>query len=128
MNEKTANAKSAEERKSIRLHMVGEITDYYRTYYEDEATGQVYALTNFRSVRTWNTASCNGGEPDKPLPDGQHIEIVEDGLVISREIISRIDDCTSIGLPDDSAGVYGKVSRADGREVTVYVPSKTEDE
>lgn len=91
--------KTASERKSIRLRWVGEIADYYRTYYEDEATGEVYALMNFRSVRTWNTASRNGGEPDMPLKDGLLIEIVTDGRIISREAITRVDDCTSIGLP-----------------------------
>jgi hypothetical protein len=87
------------ERKTIRLRWAGEIADYYRTYYADEATGEFYALINFRSVRTWHTAACVGGEPDMPLKDGLIIEIVAGGSVISREVISRVNDCASIGLP-----------------------------
>jgi hypothetical protein len=84
-------------RKPLRLRWVGEIEDYFRTYYEDQATGNVYALTDFRGVRAWNTATPEG-EPDMPLQDGLRIEIVEDGRVISREAISRLNDCASIGL------------------------------
>jgi len=85
--------------KALRLRFIGAIEGYYRMYYEDEATGEVYALMDFRGVRAWNTTACNGGEPDMPLQDGLHIEIVEDGRVISREVIFRVNDCASIGLP-----------------------------
>jgi hypothetical protein len=84
---------------ALRLRFVGAIEGYYRMYYEDEATGEVYALTDFRGVRAWNTTACNGGEPDMPLKDGLCIEIMEGGRVISREVISRVNDCASIGLP-----------------------------
>ena len=87
-------------RKALRLRFVGAIEDYYRTYYEDDATGEIYALTDYKGVRGWNTTACNGGEPDIPLADGLHIEIVENGRVTSREIISRVSDCSSIGLPE----------------------------
>ena len=87
------------EKKTLRLRLVGEIPGYYRSYYEDETTGKFYALTNFRSVREWNTTACNGGEPDMPLKDGLLIEIVAEGQVISRERISRVDDSVSVGLP-----------------------------
>jgi len=83
---------------TICLRRVGENEGYYRTYYQNEATGELYALTDFRGVRTWNTATP-AGEPDMPLKDGLRIELVEDGRVIRREIISRLNDCTSIGLP-----------------------------
>ena len=91
--------KTADERKPIRVRLVGEIPDYYRSYYQNEDTCEFYALVNFRSVRTWQTTDRNGGEPDMPLKDGLLIEIVAEGEVISREIISRVDDCTAIGLP-----------------------------
>jgi len=97
-NEKFSPLLGLRMRKALRLHRVGAIEDYFRTYYEAEGTGEVYALMEYRGVRTWNTAICNGGEPDMPLPGGLRIEIVEDGRVISREIISRVSDCSSIGL------------------------------
>jgi len=87
-------------RKALRLRWIGAIEDNYRTYYEDDATGEIYALTDYKGVRGWNTTACNGGEPDMPLANGLRIEIVEDGRVISREVISRVDDCSSIGLPE----------------------------
>lgn len=85
---------------TIRLLWAGEIEDYYRTYYRDEATGRLYALTEYHGVRTWNTATAEG-EPDMPLADGLLVEIAEGGHVIHREVISRVNDCTSIGLPTD---------------------------
>jgi len=88
---------------TLRLRWAGEIEDYYRTYYRDEATGDLYALTDFRGVRIWNTATP-AGEPDMPLEDGLRIEIVEDGQVIGAEDISRVNDCTSIGLPRERGG------------------------
>jgi hypothetical protein len=124
MSDKTAN-----ERRTIRLSWAGEIAGYYRTYYKDEATGEVFALTNFRSVRTWHTAVCNGGEPDMPLKDGLLIEIVADGRVISREVISRVDDCTSIGLPVlvPPATPY-KQRGSNGKKAHVENPSHTKAE
>jgi len=83
------------------VSLVSEIPDYYRSYYKNEDTGDFYALTNFRSVRTWNTTPANGGEPDMPLKDGLLIEIVTDDEVISREIISRVGDGDgdAVGVP-----------------------------
>jgi len=104
MSEKTENA-------TIQVRLVSEIPNYYRSYYEvvepaggDSAdagkpTGAFYALTNFRSVRTWNTTTGDGGELGEPLKDGLKIEITDAGQVISREIISRVDENASIGLP-----------------------------
>jgi hypothetical protein len=122
--------KAKNERKVIRLRWVGEIAGYYRTYYEDEATGEIYALVNFRSVRTWHTAVCNGGEPDIPLKDGLLIEIVADGRVISREVISRVDDCTSIGLPvpEDYQAALDKVRRGTGKKAAEDTTGQPEGE
>lgn len=86
------------ESKTLRLRWAGENEGYYRTYYRDEAAGELYVLTEFRGVRTWNTATP-AGEPDMPLEDGLRLEIIEDGQVIRCEVISRVNDYTSIGLP-----------------------------
>ena len=119
------------EGKAIRLRLVGEIPDYYRSYYEDEDTGAFYALMNYRSVRTWFTTSRNGGEPNMPLPDGLLIEIVApgtpvtDGQVISREIISRVNDCTSIGqpVPEGYKTPPGRARRTDGKKAAMDNPT-----
>ena len=100
MSEKTENA-------VIRVRLIGEIPAYYRSYYEvvtpegekPAATGKFYALTNYRSVRTWSATTGNGGDPGAPLDDGLHIEIMSGDEVISKEIISRVDENTSIGVP-----------------------------
>lgn len=99
MSDKTTHDIPVEERKAIRVRLAGEIPDYYRSYYINEETGEFYALTNFRSVRTWHTTASNGGEPDIPLKDGLLIEIMADGQVISREVISRTDGGDAIGVP-----------------------------
>jgi len=97
LQEAEARFPPANESKMLRLRWAGENEGYYRTYYRDEANGDLYALTDFRGVRTWNTAT-DAGEPDMPLKDGLRIEIVEDECAISREIISRVNDYTSIGV------------------------------
>jgi len=88
---------AASEPPTIRLLWAGENEGYYRTYYRDEATGDLYALMKFLDTRTWHTATP-AGEPDMPLKDGLHLEIVEDGQVIRRENITRVNDYTSIGV------------------------------
>ena len=122
MSEKT------NEGKVIRLRWAGEIPDYYRTYYTDEATGDYYALMNFRSVRTWYTTACNGGEPDMPLKNGLHIEIIAGGQVLSREVISRVDDCTSIGLPvlDIQPDPADQPRRGSGKKAAATAPDQSE--
>jgi hypothetical protein len=79
------------------LHWIGEEPGYYRHYFQNKATGKFYTLTDFRNVRMWHTTDCADGEPDMPLKDGMIIEIIYEGRVISREIISRVNDCTSVG-------------------------------
>jgi hypothetical protein len=117
------------EGKVIRLRWAGEIPDYYRTYYTDEATGDFYALMNFRSVRTWYTTACNGEEPDMPLKNGLHIEIIAGGQVISREVISRVDDCTSIGLPviESQPDTADQPRRGSGKKAAAPAPDQTGD-
>ena len=119
-----AAEKAADEKKAIRRCLVGEIPDYYRSYYKDEETGEFYALVNFRSIRTWHTTDRNGGEPDMPLKDGLLIEIVADGEIISRENISRVNDTTSIGLPFvDPPELDAKPRRGTGKRAADDNPS-----
>jgi hypothetical protein len=95
---------AATEPAAIRLLWAGENEGYYRTYYRNEDTGDLYALMKFLDVRTWHTATP-AGEPDMPLKDGLRLEIVEGGQVICREIISRVNDYTSIGVIVDEEDV-----------------------
>jgi len=97
LQEVEASFPIANESKTLRLHWAGDNEGYYRTYYRDEATGDLYALMKFLDTRTWHTATP-AGEPDMPLKDGLHLEIVEDGQVIRRENITRVNDYTSIGV------------------------------
>jgi len=123
MNEKNTNGKTTEESKKIRLRLVGEIPGYYRHYYENTETNEFYALVNFRGVRTWHTTVCNGGELDMPLKDGLVIEIEGNEQIISKEIITHVDDCTSIGIPViDPPDPDVKPRRGTGKKVAADIP------
>lgn len=61
----------------IKVKKIGEITDYFREYYQNIETGRYYAKTDFRGDIKWYTTDCNGGEPDCPLRKDLTIEIVE---------------------------------------------------
>ena len=83
---------------TVQLGYAGAIEDYYRTYYKNDMSDEVYVLTNFNGLRAWNTAVSVYGEPDMPLQNGTIIEIYEDGQLISREKVIRISDCISISI------------------------------
>lgn len=85
------------------MQWVSTDTGYCRDYFKDYDTGAFYTLTSFRGRRIWNTADSIDGEPDMPLKDGLIIEIVDDGKLISREAISHLDGCTSVGSPVTSS-------------------------
>ena len=90
-------------KKVIRLQWAGEDPGYCRTYFEDVETGEYYTLTESsylsQGIRTWHTTDCIDGEPDMPLEDGIIIDIISDGQVVSREVISCVDGGDSVGLP-----------------------------
>lgn len=87
------------ENKTIWVRWVGAESGYYRDYFKNVDTGEFYTLTDCHGVRTWHTTDSIDGEPDMPLKEGLIIEIVEDGQVISREVISCLDGCNSFGCP-----------------------------
>ena len=86
--------------KTLRLQWVGAEPGYCRTYFKDEVSGDFYTLTEDRNTRIWHTTDCIDGEPDMPLNDGTIIELIQDGQVFSKEIISCVDgNCDSVGVP-----------------------------
>lgn len=83
--------------KTIQLQWVSTDIGYCRDYFKNNDTGAFYTLTSFQGSRIWNTTDSIDGEPDMPLEEGLIIEIVEDGQVISREVVSCLDGCNSFG-------------------------------
>lgn len=53
--------------KIIKVKKVGEMPEYYRTYYKGVDTGRYYCKTEFRGEITWDSTSGNYGEPDCPI-------------------------------------------------------------
>jgi len=101
---------------ALRLKWVSGEPGYYRSYYQDENTGDFYTLTDCCGTRRWHTTDCIDAEPDMPLKRGTLIQIVEDDKFVSREVISTLDregESISVPIVNDEFDYHKSVYKSD---------------